>query len=107
MDRHARRGIAAWLVNLGWDACVLALGAAPAVFMSASAANLFGGQEFAIYWGFAFLLVSITVGGGIVGNMRGVEDKHDGHAVVALGIGGALLGTLMWIATSHVPLASK
>jgi hypothetical protein len=74
--------------------------------MSASAANLFGGQEFAIYWGFAYLLGSVVVAGGVVGSMRGVETKNDTHALIALAIGGALLGTLIYVATSHTPMAS-
>src|SRR5690242_17346163 len=107
MDRHARRGLAAWLVNLGWDSCVLSLGATPAVFLSDSAAVLCGGQEFAIFYGFAFMLGCIFIAGGIVGAFRGVEDKHDGHALIALLIGGAFLGTLMYVATRQVPLPSK
>jgi hypothetical protein len=105
MDRHARRGLAAWLVNLGWDSCVLALGAAPAVFLSDEAAQMTGGKELAVCWGFAFILFSIFVAGGVVGSFRGIEAKHDGHALVSLAIGGVLLGSLLYVATwkpSHV-----
>jgi hypothetical protein len=85
----------------------LALGAAPAVFLSESAALLCGGKEYAIFWGFAYVLGCIFIAGGVVGSLRGVEAKHDGHAAVALLIGGAFLGTLVYIATRQVPLPSK
>jgi hypothetical protein len=73
--------------------------------MSASAANLFGGQEFANYWGYAYILVSVMVAGGVVGSMRGVETKNDTHAFIALAIGGLLIGALIYVATFHVPMA--
>jgi hypothetical protein len=101
MDRHARRGLAGWLVNLGWDSCVLSLGAAPAVFLSDTAAKLCGGREYAVCWGFAYMLAGIFVAGGIVGSLRGAEHKHDGHAAVALLVGGALLGSLIYVVTWH------
>jgi hypothetical protein len=103
MDRHARRTLAGWLVNLGWDACVLALGAAPAVFLSESATRLFGGRELAACWGFAYMLAGIFVAGGIVGSLRGAEHKHDGHAAVALLIGAVLVECLVYVATWYQP----
>lgn len=99
MDRHARPGLASWLVNLGWDSCVLALGAGPAVFLSENAVALCGGKTQATLWGFAFVLISIFIGGGIVGKLRGAHPKHDGHALIALMVGGALLGSLVYVAT--------
>lgn len=107
MDWSAQKGLASWLVNLGWDACVLSLGAAPAVFMSEAASGLCGGHEVAVYWGFAYVLSSIIVAGGVVGGIRRVESKHDSHALVALAVGGALLGSLTYIArwTPSHPLA--
>jgi hypothetical protein len=66
---------------------------------------LFGGREFAIYCGFAYLLGSVVVAGGVVGSMRGVETKNDTHAFIALAIGGLLIGTLIYVATFHIPMA--
>jgi len=68
-----------------------------------SAARLFGGKEFAVCWGFAYMLARIFVAGGIVGALRGAEHKHDGHAAVALLIGGVLLGCLVYVATWYQP----
>lgn len=90
-DHHVKKGLSEWLVNLGWDTCVLALGAAPAVFLSDSADLLCGGQLVAACWGFAFVLSTITLAGFVVGKLRSIESKHVGHAFSALLIGGALL----------------
>jgi hypothetical protein len=100
MDNHERRQLSGWLINLGWDVCVLALGAAPAVFVSEVGAKLCGGTTQAAFWGFAYVLGTIFLAAKTVGPLRAHENKRVRHGFVALGIGGSLLGALLFVATS-------
>ena len=99
MDNHGRRQLSGWLVNLGWDTCVLALGAAPAVFVSEVGASLCGGTTMAAFWGFAFVLVTIFIAALGVGPLRSHQNQRVRHGFVSLCIGGALLGALLYVAT--------
>ena len=99
MENHERRQLSGWLVNLGWDVCVLALGAAPAVFVSEVGAKLCGGMMQAAFWGFAYVLGTIFIAAKAVGPLRAQQDKRVRHGFVALGIGGSLLGALLFVAT--------
>lgn len=102
-DHRARKGLSEWLVNLGWDSCVLALGAAPAIFLSKNASELCGDSVKATFWGFAFVLASIAIAGLLLGKLRSLDVKHVGHAFVALMVGGALIGALVFVATRPIP----
>ena len=103
LDQSWRHGFAVWFVNLGWDSCVLALGAAPAVFLSHGAAQLFHSETNAVLWGFAYVVVCMSVGGGLLAHLRELPYKHDGHAIVSLSCGGALLGSLVWVGDYVAP----
>jgi hypothetical protein len=95
-ELRAGKSIFEWLVNLGWDSCVLALGAAPAVFCGASAKALCGSD--ATHWGYGFMLMTVAIVGLLLSNLRSSVNKNEWHAIAALVVGGALLGSLVFVA---------
>lgn len=103
VDAYGRRQLASWLVGLGWDTCVLCLGAAPAIFLSANASHLCGDQLHAVCWAFAYIFTIIIVAGLVVGKFRGEGNKHEGHAAASLMIGGALISVLIYVAGHPLP----
>src|SRR6059058_1699057 len=91
LEFRSTKNFLEWLVNVGWDSSVLALGAGPAVFLGPGGVNLCGRE--AAHWGFLFEL--IACGGGIMaGELRRKKAKKGRHAIYSLMIGGALLGSL-------------
>jgi hypothetical protein len=103
LEVRATGSLVGWLVNLGWDSSVLALGAAPAIFLSSNAQKLFGSDTDAVHWGYVFVLTTIAVTGVFVGALRSNPIKREWHAICSVMIGGALLGALIYVAKYDTP----
>jgi hypothetical protein len=101
VDHRTRQGtIAEWLVNIGWDSCVLAAGAAPGIFAGARAIAWCGRNErYAQFGSVFFLLITVALAGLFVSPIKAKTSKTELHALGALFVGGALLcflGYLGW-----------
>jgi hypothetical protein len=98
MDKPARdrdRNMAEWFVNLGWNVCVLATGAGPGIFASQHAAKLFTAER-AVRYGYIFEFFCLILGAG-VSRIKSSESKNGLDAVLALLLGGVLVGTLTYV----------
>ncbi len=96
-DRPSRRDAAEWLVSVAWDVCILAAGAAPALFDSVRAANLIGGSKYAIRCLVIFEFATVVLAAAIVAPMKAKDEKSGIDAMSSLAVGGALMGVLAWI----------
>ncbi len=96
-SRYGRRGLGEWFVHLGWDSCVLAAGAAPAIFSSPNSARFFGSHFVANRAVYGFEFVVVLIAGFFLSWLKGSEKKTETDALLALVVGGALLGFLAYI----------